>query len=258
MAASHDHAILDFYPGTFYARTTQSFKDIYWNIHDRVSDRLSRDYGSPPVVLSVQDAIDLLSGHSAYIHFKKNKLRVVHLPREWWIDEKTRLLLMDMAAGVETPYVIDRLSRMAQTWVTLSHLSTRHMILVNAGASRGAWLDSCSNTADVPSCVHTDYFVSIVLVRNMTSRRDPAVFGDVCVDVCDAAQYALMRADFEPMLPEEYGEYVLRVRVGMRTCVAAISRADAELLLEDGMASAVADIPDDVFAVRLVPASVRR
>jgi hypothetical protein len=243
--ASRDNAtILDLYPGTFNARSTISFEMIFELIRRRVERMLFGD-GPVDIPISAHDAIDLLSGHKTYImppsgYTSDNRPATVQLPRDLWIDEKTRLLFSDMATSVETPSVIDRISKRAKTWERIAvDYSNEHTLVIYPGASRGLHISS----------PNPGYFVNVIWCQKTTIN--PAVFNDVGVDVYSAAQYALRRADFEPVIDPVY-THVLRVRIGLRTCITGIGGQDAEEL--GGTGSWSMDIHSLTFARCLVPA----
>ena len=138
-----------------------------------------------------------------------------------FIDDETRLLLLDMAEEIETAFVVDRLSRMALQWDELVFAYDRNMaMIISPRATRG--LTVYSHNPDFFMCVVNKYNVG---------RDDSAAaaYGDVIIDVCRAVSYAFERAAFEPVIPPSF-PYVLRVRFGWRVCTVGISEEAAVLL----------------------------
>lgn len=245
MAAAPNGGIMDLYPGTFNARSTRSFKDIFEAIRRRVERRVF-GYETPSTPIPMWDVIDLLSGHRTYIQMQSVATSMpidVQLPSTMWVDEKTRLLLSDMATGAEPEYVIDRLSRRAREWAPIAVQWTGtpyYTLVIHPGATKG-----------LHTSLDPDYFACFVKGRVKNPHGQPAIFGDISIQVSDAATYAFVRAPFEPEIAPEY-THVLLVRMGLRTLITGIDAQTAQMF--GGVGSQSMDIARDVWARRLVPA----
>lgn len=254
MATAPSGAVFELYPGTLDARSTRSFENIFEVIRLHVEQCIVSIYGLPCEKISSLDAIDLLSGHKTYVNFELSRatfgLRDVQLPSECWIDEDTRLLLSDMATHAETAYVIDRISRRARNWPLATKFSDKYILFINPRAPKDLSFRACETSRQVHDAIDHECFMCLVSVHGQVVAGIPVTFGDVCVDVYDAAQYALLRADFEPAIPPEY-PHVLRVRVGLLVRVFGISDVAAGEL--GGVGSRTMDIPNSLFAQLLVP-----
>lgn len=252
MADAPNGGVMELYPGTFDARSTWSFEAIFGEIRRGV-ERHVFGFETPDAPIPTWDVIDLLSGHKTYIRTRSTANPVpidVQLPSTMWVGEKMRLLLSDMATGAETQYVVDRISRRARHWLITAKFSDRYTLFINPYAPRGLSIHSCATADRLFESIDYEYFMCLICVQRRIFTPPSAAFGDVCVDVYDAAQYALLRADFEPAVQPEY-THVLRVRVGLRVRVVGIDGAAAGEL--GGVGSRCVDISDVSFARYLVP-----
>lgn len=238
-------SITDFYPGTFNARSARSFLLLFDEIHRRVIEIVYHGQ-SPSKTFTQGDTIELLSGHRVPIIFKlpsgKTELRYIKLENIPPIDERTRLLLLDMMMSLETPFVIDRLSQMALSWPDfVFRLDQVIAIVINPQATQRMF----TRHRDPAS------FLNLVNASTVRSQvKAPTSFGDVIIELYTAAQYALARASFEPVIPSGFPN-VLRVRFGLRVCVVGITAADAYMF---GPATThVIDITNRRFGRLLVP-----
>lgn len=246
MSGAPNGGIENIYPGTFDARSTYSFKKIFSEIRRRVTIHVFRGY-SLPSEIHAHDVIDLLSRHTVPVKFRNPSggfdVRPVQLEGIQRIDEETRLLLSDMAAGIETPFVIDRLSRMALQWPWFTFRFNRTMaIIINPPGDHGVslWLRDPA------------YFLSLVSLHaaNDEDSAQMSYGGDVIIELCTATQYELVRASYEPVIPDTFS-YVVRVRFGLRTCVMGVDGEVARVL---GYASKrVFDLSNRMFGRFLVP-----
>ena len=221
--SSPNGAITDFYPGTFNGRSARSFLLLFDEIHRRVIEIVYHGQ-SPPKTFSPGDTIELLSGHRVPMLFKlpsgKTKLWYIKLENIPPVNERTRLLLQDMAMSLETPFVIDRLSQMALSWPDIVfRLDRVTAIVINPGAAQRLFARHRDSTS----------FLNLVNASTVRSLAKASTsFGDVIIELYTAAQYALVRASFEPVIPPGFPN-VLRVRFGLRVCVVGITAADASM-----------------------------
>lgn len=237
--------ITDFYPGTFDARPAHSFRHLFDEIRRRVTEIVYHGY-TPLMKIPKGDVVDLLSGHRVPVKFKlssgKFRLQFIQLTNVPRIDDRTRLLLLDMATGVETASAIDRLSRMALLWPDVAFKFDRAMaIVINPRATQCLSVGRRDPEA----------FLNLVDLHTVNTKVHALTsFGDVIVELYTAAQYALVRASFEPVIPSAF-PYVVRARFGLRVCIAGITAGDARIF--GPMTKRVFDVPNRRFGRLLVP-----
>jgi len=239
-------SITKFYPGTFDARSTQSFRILFSEIRFRVEEGVFRGSVEQYIPIPAEDVLDLLSGHVAPVEFKmptgEKQLKFVRLVNTAFIHNETRLLLSDMAFGLETPYVIDRLSQMALGWDQLVFRFNQSLAMViSPRATKGLYVYN----------QNLDYFLSMEEADTVDAEDGASTaFGDAIVEIDTAAQYALRRAAFEPEIPSSF-PYVLRARFGLRVLTRGIDEREAAVL--DHTPRRTFDIRNETLGRFLVP-----